>query len=103
MSLNATPPPYVQRPLKDKSLALILELLLGLFGFLGIGWIYSNQTTTGILCLVGMFVWNIIAFFIIILTGGLGCFCTFPVNLAAVGVSAYLLNNYTQEHPELFG
>lgn len=103
MTSNVTPPLYNQRPLKDKSIALILELVLGLFGFLGIGWIYSNQTTTGILCLVGMFVWNFIAFFIIIITGGFGCFCTLPVNLVAIAVSAYMLNNYTQEHPELFG
>jgi len=36
------------RPLKDRNIALILEILPGLFGLVGFGWIYSNKTDTGI-------------------------------------------------------
>ena len=95
--------PYSPRPPKDKSLALILEILPGLFGFLGFGWIYSNQTTTGILWLVGMLTWGIIALTILVVTGGFGCFCTLPVSIALIALSAMSLSNYANRHPELFG
>lgn len=97
------PEDYTARPPKDKSIALILELLPGFFGFLGFGWIYSGNTNTGVLLLAGMIVWSIIAVGLVVLTGGLACFCTLPINLAVVGGSAYFLNQYTKEHPELFG
>ena len=36
----------------DKGVAFVLELVLGLFGILGIGYIYAGDTTNGILRLV---------------------------------------------------
>ncbi len=91
------------RPAKDRSIALILEILPGLFGFLGFGWIYSGNTNTGIGWLVGFFVWDVIAIVIIAATAGFGCFVTVPVSLAIVALSASSLNTYTKQHPELFG
>ena len=98
-----TTPSYAPRLSKDKSIALILEILPGLFGLLGFGWIYSNQTNTGIIWLVGIIIWDIIALTIIALTAGFGCFCTLPVNIALIVISATQLNNYIKRHPELFG
>lgn len=95
--------PYVQRPPKDKSIALILEILPGLFGLLGFGWIYSGNTTTGVLLLVGFLAWMVVAIIINIASAGFGCFCTIPVNLIAVGLSAVMLNDYAKKHPEIFG
>jgi hypothetical protein len=83
--------------------ALILEILPGLFGFLGFGWIYSNQTNTGVMWLVGMLVWSLIALAIVLLTAGFGCFCTAPVNLALIVISATQLNSHIKQHPDLFG
>ena len=94
---------YAQRPPKDKSIAFILEILPGLFGFLGFGWIYSGNTTTGLLILFGYLAWIVVAVIIDIATGGLACFCTLPVNIAAIAISTVMLNNYTKQHPELFG
>ena len=94
---------YAPRPPKDRGLALILEILPGLFGFLGFGWIYSGNTTVGILVLIGMLVWDLIALILIVLSIGLGCFCTVPVNLTLIAMSAFMLNAYTKQHPELFG
>ena len=103
MQSPSNPQNYVPRPPKDKSVALILEILPGLFGLLGFGWIYSGQTTMGIFWLVGMLVWGIIAITIVVLSGGFGCFCTVPVNIVLIAVSAMLLNNHIKDHPELFG
>ena len=98
-----SPQQYAQRPAKDKSVALILEILPGLFGLLGFSWIYSNQTSTGVMWLVGTFVWDIIALIIIALTAGFGCFCTIPVNIVLIVVSAVSLNSHAKQHPEVFG
>jgi hypothetical protein len=51
--------PYPPRPLKDRSIAIILEILPGLFGILGIGWIYSGKTGTGLAWLIGYLIWSI--------------------------------------------
>lgn len=107
-----TPPPaygqppymaYAQRPPKDRSIALILEILPDLFGLFGFGWIYAGNTSAGLMWLVGMLFWDFIAIVIGVLTGGFGCFCTIPVNLVLTVVSASSLNAYTKQHPELFG
>ena len=50
-----------------------------------------------------MLVWDLIALVIILLSAGLGCFCTIPVNIMLVAISSFLLNAYTKQHPELFG
>lgn len=91
------------RPPKDRSNAMLLEILLGVFGLLGFGWIYSGNTSTGIAWLIGYLVWNFFAFFIILLTSGCGCFITLPVNVVLIAVSASSLNTYIKKHPELFG
>ncbi|MGC1375823.1 MAG: hypothetical protein WA821_06365 [Anaerolineales bacterium] len=96
-------PAYFQHPSKNRSTALLLEILPGLFGIYGIGWIYSNKVGPGVTLLVGGFVWDIIAIIIDIATGGFGCFCSLPVNIAAIVISSVMINNYTKQHPEIFG
>ena len=94
---------YAQRPPKDRSIALILEILPGLFGFLGIGWIYSGNTTAGVIWLIGFLIWTAMATLISVLTGGIGIICWLPISIALITVSAVTLNNYTKKHPDLFG
>ncbi len=99
-----TPPySYTGRALKDRTLALVAEILPGIFGFLGIGWIYSGNTTAGILTLIGFLGWNFIALILDALTVGLFLCLHLPANLIAVAVSSFLLYNYTKKHTELFG
>jgi len=87
---------------KDRSLAIILEVVPGLFGFLGIGWIYSGFTGVGIVWLVGFLIWNVIALVICIFTAGVGCLCTLPVNLVVLIASVMALNSQIQNHSEQF-
>lgn len=91
------------RPRKDRSLALILEIFPGLFGFFGIGWIYSGNALTGVLLLIGMFFWEFLAFFFIFVTFGLGALCIVPFNLIVLALSAFFLNGYTGRRRDLFG
>ena len=96
-------PGYSSRPTKDRGVALVLEILPGLFGLLGFGWIYAGNSTAGILWLIGVLVWDVIVIFMSMLTGGLICFISVPINLVLVAVSAFFLSAYTKQHPELFG
>ncbi len=88
---------------KERGIALILEILPGLFGFYGIGWIYSGKTMTGVILLgVGLlliFIYGVSAIF----TAGSACLCAIPTNMIAVLLSGIFLNSYTKEHTELFG
>lgn len=79
---------------KSKSTAMILEIVGGLFGFLGIGWLYACQTQTGLLIMFG----NIIAQIVIALfTLFVGVLCTLPI---AIGLSAYMLNEHIKKSPD---
>jgi len=89
-------------PKKDRSLAIILEVVPGLVGFLGIGWIYSGFTNIGIAWLVGFLIWNIIALVISFSTFFLGCLCMLPINLIALIVSVITLNSQIQKYSERF-
>ena len=101
---NQPAQPYAPaRPPKDRSIALILEILPGLFGFLGVGWIYAGETTRGVTWLVGFLIYVIISAIIIAITAGIGACFTLPINLALITVSAITLNKYMKEHPEIFG
>ena len=88
--------------MKDRSIALILEILPGLFGFLGFGWIYADNTQTGILILIGNFIMigiNVVAVF---LSGGICCFVAVPLEIAAIALSAYKLGQYMDTRTDIF-
>ena len=98
------PPTYIpQKPAKDRSLALILEILPGLFGFLGFGWIYSGNTSTGIAWLIGFLVWDVISIIVAVFSAALGLICTLPISIALIALSASRLNSYTKNNPQIFG
>jgi hypothetical protein len=97
------PSPYPPRPSKERSIALILEILPGLFGFLGFGWIYSGNTGAGIGWLIGFLLWTLIGTIISVATGGIGLICTLPISIVLIVVSAVTLNSYTKRNPQLFG
>jgi hypothetical protein len=65
------PPPAYQPPAPaaanpNKTTALIVEILAGMFGFLGIGWIIAGKTGLGIGLLIGY--WVFLAIYVVILT-----------------------------------
>ncbi|HEY2981012.1 MAG TPA: hypothetical protein VGJ22_07525 [Anaerolineales bacterium] len=87
---------------KDRGLTLILEILPGLFGFLGFGWIYAGETSKGITWLVAVLIWDFFAVILVAFTAGFGACITIPVNLVLIAVSASSLNTYMQAHPDQF-
>jgi TM2 domain-containing membrane protein YozV len=97
-----TQTPYGQEQKKDKSLAIILEILPAFFGILGIGWIYSGNTNAGIGWLIGFLVWNGIALVLDVITVGIFLCVHIPVNIGIIALSTIMLNNYTKQNPHLF-
>lgn len=81
-------PPYGQ-PAKDPTVGLLLELI-GFFGFLGIGWIWSGETAIGIAILIGWFVFLGVEVLLSIILIGL---CLIPLNFIVPIVSGVILMN----------
>jgi hypothetical protein len=96
------PSASIQRSPKNRGTAMLLEILPGLIGLPGIGWLYGGRGTPGVILLVGFFVWNIIAAILIAATGGIALLCTIPIWIGTVVTSSILLNKYINQHPEIF-
>ena len=84
---------------QNATLAIVLEIVGGLFGLFGIGWLVSGNTQTGIYLLVGGLVWGAIWVFIAIFTLGIGLLCIGPINLAIMITSTIMLNNRLKQMP----
>ncbi|HEU5347230.1 MAG TPA: hypothetical protein VFU63_01330 [Ktedonobacterales bacterium] len=77
----------------DSSAAVLVECICGFFGFYGIGWLMSGYTTTGILLLLGGFVWKVLFWLIVLGTGFVGLICMGPIDLAIWITSGVILSN----------
>jgi hypothetical protein len=96
------PPTYIIQPRKDRSIALILEILPGLFGLLGFGWIYAGNVNSGIIWLICFLLYTIFASIIAVFTLGISLCLSLPLSIALIVISAVNLNNYTKQHSDLF-
>ena len=94
----------VQRSLKSRGTALLLEILLGLFGFYGIGWIYAGKVGTGLAYLLGvLLIWIPLSVLLATVTVGISLCFTLPVNVLILIISAATLSSYAGNHPDIFG
>jgi hypothetical protein len=80
-----------------RELAILLEILPGLLGILGLGWIYAGNKSVGIALLIGYLIWDFAGLILAIATGFTACFFTLPINVIAIIVSVLLLNNYLEK------
>ncbi len=92
-------PAFGPVPRPDPSTAFALEFVLGIFGFLGTGWLYSGRTVLGLVMLAGW--WLIVASGIggSLLSGGLGCCLWLPVHFIAPLVSALVVKSELERNP----
>jgi len=83
----------------DPNTAFVLEFVLGIFGFLGIGWVYGRRTTVGLVMMVGW--WLLVAGGIggSVASGGIGCCLWLPVHFVAPFISAILVRNELEKNP----
>lgn len=93
---------YAPYPTKSKGTAMILEIIPGLFGLFGIGWLYSGNTNVGLLLLLSSFAWWAVVFVVAIFSVGFGLLCTCPAQILFIVLSASLISDYAGKHPEIF-
>lgn len=71
---------------------VIVEVIGGLFGFYGIGWLVGGYAFTGILLVLGSLVLAGLWAVVTVATVGVGLFCIIPANLAILLTSTLALN-----------
>jgi zinc-ribbon domain len=95
----AVPQNAGMQPVPDPNTAFVLEFVLGIFGFMGIGWVYGRRTTVGLVMLVGW--WLVVATGIggSLASGGFGCCLWLPVHFVAPFISAILVRSELEKNP----
>jgi hypothetical protein len=93
----------IYTPTKDRTGAILLELLPGLFlNLLGIGWMYAGQTGTGLAIMVFDLAFLCFQIGAALVTVGLSLLCTLPLQLMFVIVSTASLSSHMNRYPEQF-
>ena len=95
------PPPYPLIPYpqaQDNTTALVLEAVCSVFGIYGIGWLFRGRVLTGIVLLVGGFVWIAFAIVLTLFTFGFGLLCIGPLHILFI-VGDVLLRNSELRQP----
>jgi hypothetical protein len=100
---SAPMPSYVPQRLKNRQSAVLLEIIPGLFGLYGFGWMYSGKMGVGIALLIGGMIGWCISIGAASLTATVSCCFTVPVNLVITAISSFLLYKYAKQHTEIFG
>lgn len=75
------------------STPVIVEVLGGLFGFYGIGWLVGGYVATGTFLLLGSLLLAGLWAIVTIATVGVGLFCIIPIDLAILLGSTLTLNS----------
>lgn len=99
----------VQKTPKDPSVAMILEITLGLGGMPGMGWIYADRVDAGLKLLIGywLFLVTLLGGYMVltVATFGFGMIlgiCIIPIFLAVhlglIFISATRVNDYLKFH-----
>lgn len=83
----------------DENTAFLIELLAGLFGFLGIGYIYVGRTNEGVTRLILFFIYNVIAWFVISLLSAIIIgLCLVPIQIIIqIGVVIWSANTLKKD------
>ena len=89
----ASPGLNVVRVSTKNTNALIIEIILSLFGLFGVGWLIAGETATGAVLLVcSIFIYWPIIILGTIFTFGLGLICLGPLVIGAIILNILLLN-----------
>ena len=107
---GSAPPPYVPPPApgapagvpgaattqRDPQTAMLIEVVAGLFGFLGVGHLFAGRTNTGLALLLGWWVFLAIEFTLFAFL--IGCLLL-PLNVIVPIVSGMWMRNELQGQP----
>ena len=89
--------PYYPQPRDSTdSIAMILEIIFGIFGLMGMGWLYAGNILTAVLIFIGFTILLVIEGVLSALTGGICACLAFPVNIAVAVVSGLRVQDYVR-------
>jgi len=77
-------------------IAMVVEVLFGLFGLLGVGWLYAGKFSTAMLMFLGFFVLVFIEAVALFSTIGLATCVIIPLNLAIAVISGVRCRDYVR-------
>ena len=78
--------------------ALIVEIILSLFGLFGVGWLIAGETTVGtVLLICSIFIYWPLLILGTIFTLGLGLICLGPLVIGAIILNILLLNKVLEQ------
>lgn len=86
---------------KRSTTAMVLEILPGLFGILGIGWLYLGIARIGAGFMLGMLAWDAVALGLLFWSRGTALYGTIPLGIIAIIISTVSLDDHLKAHPEL--
>lgn len=82
------PAPALREPVRDPSVGFLLEILPGLFGFLGLGHMYSGQVARGVAFMLVYWAFLFVELMLLMMVVGI---CLLPFNLLIPIGSAFWL------------
>ncbi|NLF64053.1 MAG: hypothetical protein GX579_05565 [Chloroflexi bacterium] len=80
----------------DDTIAMVLEIVFGLFGILGLGWFYAGNLAVGIAAFVGFYILVMAELAVGIASFGLAACLIVPINLVAVIFSGLKARDYVR-------
>ncbi len=96
---SANPGLNVVRLSTKNNNALVVEIILSLFGLFGVGWLIAGETTVGtILLICSIFIYWPLIILGTIFTFGLGLICLGPLAIGAIILNILLLNKVLDRH-----
>ncbi len=87
---------------KDRGLALVLEVLGSVFGFMGLGWMYVGKVELGLAWLIGYWIATGALLVFDLITLGLGLCLHIPLAIGAWALSAVLLRRHMESNLDQF-
>lgn len=78
------------------TIAMIIEIVFGLFGILGMGWLYAGNIGMAVGAFIGYIIVVFIELAVIGLSLGLAMCITIPINLVIVILSAIRVRDYVR-------
>lgn len=72
---------------------VVFEVLLGIFGIYGVGWLAAGKTQIGLILLVLSAAWWVTAGFLAIHSLFISCFGSIPLTVIFAVISATMLHN----------
>jgi hypothetical protein len=87
------PPLTSQQQQSPPSGPVITEVILGIFGIFGVGWLAAGKTTTGLILLVLSALWWAVSAVTAVHTVGVGCCGIVPLNALFIAISAAMLHS----------